>query len=79
LAGIDGIKIIKRTANGSMQPSFVMCSTDNDPDFVDAASCAGARGYVLKSRIGIDLILAVKMVARGERFVSPLNGNQGFA
>ena len=70
LPGINGMEIMKQTGNCGSRPSFVMCTIENDPDFVDAASRAGARGYVLKNRIATDLIAAVKAVAAGDCFVS---------
>lgn len=70
LPRVNGIDVIKKTANCNSQPSFVMCSTESDPDFVDAALRAGAGGYVLKNRIAADLISAIRAVARGKRFIS---------
>jgi DNA-binding NarL/FixJ family response regulator len=70
LPGINGIEVIKRISEFDAQPFFVVCSTEDDPDFVEAASGAGAQGYVLKARIATDLIPAVRAAARGDRFVS---------
>ena len=70
LPGINGLDIATRAVNCAPRLSVVMCCTENDPDFVDAAFRVGILGYVLKSRIATDLIRAVETVASGERFVS---------
>lgn len=70
LPGINGLEIVTRAANCVQRLPVVMCSTESDPDFIDAAFEAGILGYVLKSRIATDLVRAIETVARGERFVS---------
>ena len=70
LPGINGLEIVRQAANCVPQLPVVMCSTESDPDFIDAALHAGILGYVVKNRIANDLIRAVEAVARGERFVS---------
>jgi DNA-binding NarL/FixJ family response regulator len=70
LPGINGLEIVARTSTCVPRPHIVMCCTESDPDFVDAAFQAGILGYVLKKRIATDLVRAVETVARGERFLS---------
>ena len=41
-----------------------------DRDIVEAALNLGAGGYVLKSDAGRDLVTAIYIVVRGEKFVS---------
>lgn len=70
LPGINGLEIVREAANCVPRLPVVMCSTESDPDFIDAAADAGILGYVLKNRIASDLIGAIEAVARGDRFVS---------
>ena len=50
--------------------SIVICSLETDPEVVEAALEAGAIGYVYKTRIEKDLILAVKAAVHNRAFVS---------
>jgi len=43
----------------------------NDPEFVEEAFSAGAVGYVIKPRLGSDLVVAVRKALIGHTFVSP--------
>jgi DNA-binding NarL/FixJ family response regulator len=49
---------------------IVFLTVHEDPDFVGAALGAGGRAYVIKSRMNIDLGLAVKAVLSKQVFVS---------
>jgi DNA-binding NarL/FixJ family response regulator len=57
---------------------IVFLTIHKEPDFVEAALNTGALGYVLKSRMGADLVPAIHAVLSGRLFVSPgcefLNG-----
>jgi len=70
LPGINGLEIVERAATCISSPQVVMCCTESDPDFIDAAFQAGILGYVLKKRIASDLVRAAETVACGERFLS---------
>ena len=41
-----------------------------DPDYVEAAFSVGATGYVFKSRLATDLVLAVHGALQGQKFIS---------
>jgi DNA-binding NarL/FixJ family response regulator len=68
---LNGIEVARELANLTPTPAIVICSVEDDPEFVQAAQEAGALGYVFKIRMAQDLIAAVKSVARGQSFVSP--------
>lgn len=74
---LNGIDVMHKLANHNLSPKAVICSVETDPEIVEAAAAAGVMGYVFKSRIETDLILAVRSVARGQVFVSP-NGRPPF-
>ena len=48
-----------------------MLSMHSEETLVRQALAAGARGYILKSAIDLDLVAAVKRVAAGETVVDP--------
>jgi len=43
---------------------------ERDPDIVEAAWRLGARGYVLKSDAGRELVAVIHSVVRGEKVLS---------
>lgn len=67
---LNGIDVMRALADHTPSPKAVICSVESDPEIVEAAAAAGAMGYVFKSRIETDLILAVRAVALGQVFVS---------
>jgi DNA-binding NarL/FixJ family response regulator len=67
---LNGIEAAKRVTelNGTTKIVFVTVKTD--ALIVQAALATGALGYVLKPRMGLDLIAAIKSALAGRRFVS---------
>ena len=49
---------------------MIFLTAHGDLDYIEAAWSVGALGYVLKSRIATDLLLAVQDVLQGRRFIS---------
>jgi DNA-binding NarL/FixJ family response regulator len=68
LNGIQAAEHMKE-ADPSIKIVFLTCLADTD--ICRAAMETGALGYVLKSRLGTDLIPAFKLATAGSRFVSP--------
>ena len=68
---LNGIQAAEhmREANPSIKIVFLTCLADTD--ICHAALETGAQGYVLKSRLGTDLVPALKLGTVGSRFVSP--------
>ena len=75
MPALNGIDVTRNLTNPRTGPRAIICSVETDPEIVEAALSAGALGYVFKSRIEIDLVLAVKAVVRGQCFVSPTSPN----
>jgi DNA-binding NarL/FixJ family response regulator len=71
MPGLNGIEVTQELTEHPPSPAIVICSVENAPEIVEAAQQAGALGYVFKTRIAQDLIMAVKSVAGGKSFVSP--------
>ncbi len=66
---LNGIQITQQL--GKNNTRAVICSTETDPEIVQAARQAGALAYVFKLRIERDLILALKSALDCKFFVSP--------
>ena len=71
MPGLNGIEVTRELSKDTPRPAVVICSVESDPELIEAAREAGALGYVFKARIRKDLVAAVKLVFRGQSFVSP--------
>jgi len=58
-------------ASGSLA-AVVVCSLETDPEVIQETQKAGALGYVFKTSLARDLILAVRAAALGQAFLSSL-------
>jgi DNA-binding NarL/FixJ family response regulator len=70
LRGLNGLQAggwIRRVAPSA---KIIFVSLERDPDIVGAALRLGAWGYVLKSDARRELVTAIHMVVRGEKFIS---------
>ena len=70
MSGIDAAKQMRR--GGSKAP-IVFLTDHQDTDILAAAKRAGGLGYVVKTRLQIDLIFAIKEALEGRDFVSPFS------
>ena len=62
---LGGIEATRELINSGSKSKFVFLTVYEDPDFLQAALDAGAAGYVIKSRIAVDLILAISGAGHG--------------
>ncbi len=67
---VSGIEATAQLKEGPSTPKVIILTIHEDLDFVDAAFKSGASGYVVKSRMASDLLVAVKEVLAGRSFVS---------
>jgi DNA-binding NarL/FixJ family response regulator len=67
---MDGFQAARRLHDLKSQTRVVFLTMHEDPDFVEAALCAGASGYVTKTRLSTDLLPAVREAVSGRVFVS---------
>jgi len=67
LNGIEAAASIRKVAPGS---KIVFLSENRDSEIAAAALSAGGHGYVVKSDGASELLMAVKAVLQGRRFVS---------
>ena len=71
MPGMNGITAAMRLPKVSPSTKVVLLSMFAERDFVIRALEAGARGYITKQSIGIDLAQAMLAVARCEFYLSP--------
>lgn len=67
MSGIDAAKQMRKQGS---EARIVFLTVHEDRDILAAARDAGGRGYVLKSRLGTDLIRAIKDALADKDFVS---------
>jgi two-component system, NarL family, invasion response regulator UvrY len=71
LPGVSGIEILRRILSRRPEARVLMFSMYQDGIYAARAINAGARGYVSKACAPDLLVEAVRLVAAGERYLSP--------
>lgn len=66
----SGIDVARHLRDDGCDSKIIFLTVHEDPDYVKAAMGAGGSGYVLKSRLGCDLVSAIHAVLHGRLFVS---------
>lgn len=67
---LNGIQVAEHLRDSGSTARVVFLTVNEDQDYIDAAFSAGAYGYVLKSRIALDLIPAIQRALQGYKFTS---------
>jgi two-component system response regulator NreC len=70
MADQSGLEVLPMLLHEHPAVKVLMLSMLDDPRYVREALDAGARGYVLKEAADIEVVAAVREVARGGRYVS---------
>jgi DNA-binding NarL/FixJ family response regulator len=68
---LDGLETARRLRAVGSRSKIVLLTVHGDPDYARAGLAAGASGYVVKSRLASDLVLALREALAGRTFVSP--------
>jgi len=71
LPEFSGIEATRRIREGFPEAEILMLSMHSEETLVRQALSAGARGYVLKNAMDLDLVSAVKSVAEGKSVIDP--------
>src|SRR5690242_2989012 len=76
LPGMSGLAATRKILEGSVRngaaaPALLMLSMHSEETLVQQALAAGARGYILKSAMDLDLAAAVRKAAAGEKVLDP--------
>ena len=69
LPKLNGIEVARRIRKLSPGSRILFISQESSADLVREALATGARGYVVKTDAGRELLTAVNVVLRGEQFV----------
>jgi DNA-binding NarL/FixJ family response regulator len=70
LPSLNGIEVARQIRKLSPNSKVIFLTQECSPDVIQEALNSGARGYVVKTRTGIDLLAAVEAVLDGKQFVS---------
>jgi DNA-binding NarL/FixJ family response regulator len=71
MPGLTGIEAAHKLRQAESRAKLVFLSVHERVEFVHACLAEGALGYVVKSRIAIDLVPAIVDALAGRRFISP--------
>jgi DNA-binding NarL/FixJ family response regulator len=72
LPGLSGFEIAEEIQKKGIETKVIFLTMHNDLPTAQKAIFSGASGYVLKDNAFEDLLYAIKSVASGGKFVSPL-------
>ena len=70
MAGMNGFEVAECLRRAGSTAAVVFFTVHDDEEFISAAKAAGGIGYVVKPRLGTDLLRAVREAREGRRFVS---------
>ncbi|MDQ2712475.1 MAG: response regulator transcription factor [Acidobacteriota bacterium] len=66
---LDGVQATREIVKHLPDTQVLVLSMHSDDNYVRNALDAGAKGYLLKSAIDVDLVGAIRAVAEGKRFI----------
>jgi DNA-binding NarL/FixJ family response regulator len=70
LPGLNGMEVARQISRLCAESKILFVSQETSSDIVHSALAIGAKGYVVKTHAGTELLIAINAVLRGERFVS---------
>ena len=70
MSGIDAAKMMRKKGS---KAKIVFLTVHQDSDILAASKLAGGLGYVVKNRLGTDLVPAIEEALAGHSFVSPFS------
>jgi DNA-binding NarL/FixJ family response regulator len=71
MPGLTGIEAARQLREAGSTARFVFLTVHERVEFVHACLAEGALGYVVKSRLAVDLVQAMREALCGRRFISP--------
>ena len=72
MPGMSGIELASRLRAGGSKAALVFLTVHDDVELILAARDVGGIGYVVKPRLGADLVRAVQEARAGRPFLSPI-------
>ena len=67
---MNGLELAMRLRQTGSKAALVFLTVHDEDEFIRAAQDAGAIGYVVKPRLAVDLLFAVREARAGRRFCS---------
>ena len=71
MPGMNGLEATRKILEARPDAAILMLSMHSEDTLVRQALDAGARGYILKNAMDLDLANAIRRVARGEKVLDP--------
>ena len=71
LPGISGLVATRQILEHNPKAAVLMLSMHSEDTWVRQALEAGARGYMLKNAVDLELVTAIRRVAAGEEVLDP--------
>jgi DNA-binding NarL/FixJ family response regulator len=71
MGATSGIDIARQLRDSGCNAKIIFLTVHEDSDYVNAAIGAGGSAYVVKSRLNLDLLSAIKAVLSNKLFFSP--------
>ena len=71
MGDLSGIEVAQQLRDSGYDASIVLMTLEEEPEFVKSALGAGVSAYVVKGRLGTDLLPAIRAAKAGKLFVSP--------
>ena len=71
MPGLDGVQATREIIKHAPEVAVMIVSMYSEENYVRNALDAGARGYLLKEALDVDLAGAVKALAAGEQVIGP--------
>ena len=76
---VNGIEAVEELRKAGCNSKVIFLTVHSDPDFVRACLATGALGYILKPRIALDLLTAIREALAGHLFVSRSDSEENYA
>jgi DNA-binding NarL/FixJ family response regulator len=75
---LNGIEAVDELHRSGCNSKIIFVTIHSDLDFVRSCLAVGAAGYIVKPRVALDLLQAIREVLAGNMFISPhiAEGNQ---
>jgi DNA-binding NarL/FixJ family response regulator len=74
LPGMNGLEVARKIREEARDTKILILSVQSSRVYVEEAFRAGASGYLLKQCAGQELVLAIRQILSGRRFVTPSLG-----
>jgi DNA-binding NarL/FixJ family response regulator len=71
MPGMTGIEAAQELREAKSTAKLIFLTVHERVEFVRACLAEGALGYVVKSRLAVDLVPAIREALAGRRFISP--------